>query len=169
MFKINKYNRENAIAYAHQFALQKNPTFFDYTNQGGNCTNYISQCIYSGAPVMNTSVNGWYYFSPSKTSVSWANVEPLYHFLISNTSEGPFAKEIDLQSCEVGDIIQLKFPHKQAYSHCLIITKITDKSPSGIYVCANTRDVKDVQLNFYRFEKLRVLHILGYRTNINIF
>lgn len=166
MYKINKYNRDNAISYAQKYALIKNPDFFDYTNQGGNCTNYISQCIYAGAPVMNTSVNGWYYFSPSKTSISWANVEPLYHYLISNTAEGPYAKEIDLNDCEVGDIIQLKFSYKNVYSHALIITEIKDKSPSGVFVCANTRDVKNVPLNFYRFEKFRILNILGYRTRV---
>lgn len=166
MLKIYNYNRINAVSYAHKFATQKNSEFFDYTEQGGNCTNYISQCIYAGAPKMNISANGWFYFSPANTSVSWSNVEPFYHFLISNTGLGPFAKQVDLSVCEVGDVIQLKFLHKKVFSHALIVTKIVEHSFNGIYVCANTRDVKDVPLSFYKFEKYRVLHILGYRKNM---
>ena len=166
MYKINKYNRNLAVDYALKFALEKNPAFFDYTTQGGNCTNYISQCIYSGAPKMQVSPNGWYYFSPSNTSVSWANVEPLFNFLTSNQGEGPFAKKSQLEMAEAGDVIQLKFAGKNVFSHALIITKITSPTPSGIYVCANTRDVKNVPLSFYRFEEFRLIHILGFRTTI---
>lgn len=167
MYKINKYNRNAAVDYALKYALTKNPAFFDYTTQGGNCTNYISQCIYAGANKMQVSPNGWYYFSPSNTSESWANVEPLFNFLTTNQGEGPFAKKSPLDIAEVGDVIQLKFSGKNVFSHALIITKITSHTPSGIYVCANTRDVKDVPLSFYRFEEFRLLHILGYRTIIN--
>lgn len=166
MYKINKYNRNMARNYALEYALKKNDEFFDYTNQGGNCTNYISQCLYAGAPKMNVGTNGWYYFSPANTSVSWANVEPLYNFLISNLGVGPFAKQSDLITCEVGDIIQLKFFGKKNYSHALIVTEINSFSPNGIIVCANTRDIKNVPLSFYKYEEFRVLHILGYRTNI---
>ena len=114
MYKINKYSRNTAVDYAHSYALQKNPKFFDYTHQGGNCTNYISQCLYAGAPKMQVHPNGWYYFSPANTSISWANVEPFYNFLITNDGEGPFATNIPLEIAEIGDIIQLKFSNKKS-------------------------------------------------------
>lgn len=167
MLKINRYNRENVINYALKYALQKNPEYFDYTNQGGNCTNYISQCVYAGAPKMQVNANGWYYFSPANTSVSWANVEPFYNFITSNAGEGPFAKESPLNMCEVGDIIQLKFYNKSVYSHALVVTKIESLTPRGIFVCANTRDVKNVPLSFYNVKEYRLLHILGYKATIN--
>ena len=165
MLKINKYNRIKSVEYALNFALVKNPEFFDYTNQGGNCTNYISQCVYAGAPKMQVSLNGWYYFSPSNTSISWANVEPFFNFITTNVGTGPYATVSPLEMCEIGDIIQLKFYNKPVFSHALLVTKIKSYSPNGIYVCANTRDVKDVLLSFYKYEKLRLIHILGYRTN----
>ena len=83
MLKFNKYNRNSAILYAQKYALVKNPLYHDYSNQGGNCTNFISQCVFAGAPQMNISSNGWYYFSPQKTSLAWANVEPFFNFAIS--------------------------------------------------------------------------------------
>lgn len=164
MYKINKYNRKKSVEYALKFSLVKNPEFFDYTYQGGNCTNYISQCVYAGAPKMNISQNGWYYFSPSNTSISWANVEPFYNFITTNKEVGPFASNSPLEMCEVGDIIQLKFTNKSVFSHALIVTKITNFTLGGIYVCANTRDKKDVPLNYYQFKEYRLIHILGYRT-----
>ncbi len=164
MYKINKYNRQKALEYALKYATQKNNEFFDYTLQGGNCTNYISQCIYAGAPKMQVGTNGWYYFSPTNTSVSWANVEPFFNFITNNTSEGPFAKQSPIEMCEVGDVIQLKFNGKQVFSHALFVCDIKNYTPNGIFVCANTRDVKNVPLSFYRYQELRLIHILGYRT-----
>lgn len=166
MLKINKYNRTLASNYAQKYALIKNPQYHDYSNQGGNCTNYISQCIFAGAPQMNTSNNGWYYYSPSRTSVSWANVEPFYNFAVTNQGEGFFATVGNIETCEVGDIIQLKFKNKPIFSHALIITQIKSRTPRGIIVCANTNDTKNKSLSDYMYEKIRFLHILGYRTQI---
>ena len=163
MLKLKTYSRNNAVGYAIEYAMKKNPEYFDYTNMGGNCTNYISQCIYAGAPKMNFNQNGWYYLSPSNTSISWANVEPLYNFLTTNKSVGPFASNSTLEMCELGDIIQLRFKNMTAFSHSLIVTKIDNLTTGGIYVCANTRDIKNAPLNSYIYEEYRLLHILGYR------
>lgn len=168
MYKINKYNREKAVHYALEYALKRNSEFHNYDNQGGNCTNYISQCLFAGAPKMNFSeTNGWYYLSPWETSISWANVMPLYNFLITNKGEGVFANESPLEMCELGDIIQLKFYGKTAYTHSLFITEIKNRTPNGIYICANTRDVMNIPFTSYRFEEFKLLHILGYRTFMN--
>lgn len=164
MLKINKYNRQLVSIYAQKYALKKNQDYHDYTNQGGNCTNYTSQCVFAGAPQMNTSANGWYYFSPARTSVSWANVEPFYNFAISNQGEGFFAELGTINTCEIGDVIQLKFKNKPIYSHSLVITQIKQRTPNGIIVCANTNDTLNKPLSYYMFEKMRILHILGYRT-----
>lgn len=164
MYKINRYNRNLSQEYALEFALKKNPKYFDYTNQGGNCTNYISQCVFAGAPIMN--FNEWYYISPSNTSVSWANVEPFYNFITTNTGIGVYGKESSISMCEIGDVIQLKFKNKPNFSHALIVTQIKSLTPDGIYVCANTYDSLNRKLSSYTYEKLRILHILGYRTKI---
>lgn len=164
MLKINVYSRNNALKYAMEYAMHKNPEFFDYTNMGGNCTNYISQCVYAGAPKMNFSANGWYYLSPSNTSISWANVEPFYNFITTNQGVGPYAKQSNLQMCEIGDIIQLKFSGMSTFSHSLFVSNIESLTLDGIYVCANTTDVINRNLSTYNFTEYRLMHILGYRT-----
>lgn len=59
------YNRSAAVEYAHQWAFGRNPEFYDFSQIGGDCTNFASQCLYAGGGVMNfTPEFGWYYISP---------------------------------------------------------------------------------------------------------
>ena len=43
-----EYNREAAVSYARRWALGRNPAYMDYELWGGDCTNFISQCLRSG-------------------------------------------------------------------------------------------------------------------------
>ena len=40
-----EYNREAAVSYARRWALGRNPAYMDYELWGGDCTNFISQCL----------------------------------------------------------------------------------------------------------------------------
>lgn len=50
-----EYDRNKAKAYAKKWAYLRNPEYYDYTYLGGDCTNFISQCIFQGAPHMSYS------------------------------------------------------------------------------------------------------------------
>ena len=41
-----EYNRANAVAYAKKWAYGRNPKYYDFSDLGGDCTNFASQCIY---------------------------------------------------------------------------------------------------------------------------
>lgn len=112
---------------------------------------------------MNYSKNGWFYKSAYNTSLSWVGVEPLKNFLLSNKDVGPYGTEGTFNTCEIGDIIQLKFKNKFQFSHSIIITKIVDRTPKGIYICSNSKNVKQQPLSMYSYEKIKIIHILGYR------
>lgn len=72
MKTVEPYNRERAVEYANRYAFVRNPDFFDFVNLGGNCTNFISQCLYYANGVMNpTPVMGWYFYSINNRSPSW--------------------------------------------------------------------------------------------------
>ena len=59
--QLLSYDREAAVAYARRFALSRNPAYYDFSDLGGDCTNFASQCIYAGAGIMNyTPTFGWY-------------------------------------------------------------------------------------------------------------
>ena len=89
------YNRTLAINYATKWALSRNPKYYNFDSVGGDCTNFISQCIFAGSKKMNYShKNGWYYNSGYDKSPSWSGVEYLYNFLTTNKGLGPRGREI---------------------------------------------------------------------------
>ncbi len=158
MRAVKPYLRERAVEYARRWAFSRNPLFYDYTGIGGNCTNFVSQCLYAGGCEMNfTPVYGWYYLDPDARSAAWTGVEFLYDFLITNTGAGPFAEEVNPGGLEIGDVIQLANAEGDYY-HTLLVTGFGD----GTYlVAAQSNDAFDRPLNTYEYAEARFLHILG--------
>ena len=160
MTVIAEYNRNKAVEYANRWAMGRNPEYYDFSNIGGDCTSFASQCLYAGCAVMNfTPVMGWYYKSLNDRTPSWTGVQYLYQFLVNNSSRGPFAEETDLHHAMVGDIIQLEYGN--AFYHSLVVTQITSTDSSGILVNAHTFDAYKRPLSSYSFNSCRVLHIIG--------
>ena len=160
------YNRERAVMYARKFALVRNPLYFTFEGIGGNCTNFVSQCILAGSCAMNfTPTFGWYYLSANRRSASWTGVDFFYNFMIGNTGIGPFGQEVALEDAQIGDVIQLS--NGSQYYHTLIISEITDEE---IFICANSVDSLDRALSTYDYASLRVIRINGvrYDTRYNI-
>ena len=42
------YNPTAAVNYARTWAYSRNPKYFDYSNMGGDCANFVSQCLIAG-------------------------------------------------------------------------------------------------------------------------
>lgn len=154
------YDRIAAVGYARKWALKRNPVYYDFENIGGDCTNFASQCIYAGAPVMNfTPETGWYYRSLSDRAAAWSGVRFLYKFLVNNEGVGPYAHEVSQKDVNPGDIVQLGTSDGGFY-HTLVITSITP----AIFVSAHTYNALDRPLASYDYEKAVFLHIDGVRT-----
>lgn len=154
---IIKYNRSAAAEYAKRWALGRNPDYYDFENIGGDCTNFISQCIFAGCSIMNyTRDTGWYFNSLSDRAAAWTSVEQLYRFLTANKGAGPFGETTDLNNSQIGDIIQLS--DGESFYHSCIITGYKLGYP---YVCAHTYDVLNKPLINYHFNNMRVIHIIG--------
>ena len=43
--KVIEYDRNKAIRYAKKWAYSRNKKYLDFENIGGDCTNFVSQCI----------------------------------------------------------------------------------------------------------------------------
>ena len=156
---ITSYNRILAKEYAKKWAFLRNPKYYAFDKIGGDCTSFISQCIYAGSKVMNyTPEFGWYYISSTSRSPSWSGVEFLYNFLVNNKGQGPFAKETSPTQIEIGDVIQLG--NFEKFYHSLLVV---GKSNNDIYVAAHNFDAYMRNLNTYIYEKIRYLHIEGVR------
>lgn len=122
---------------------------------GGDCTNFISQCLYVGISEMNYRGYGWYYINANRKSPSWTGVEYLYNFLINNKYEGPRGSVITKDELEIGDLIQLNFSGN-IYGHTLFVTEING---DDIRVCSHTIDSKDRLLSTYNYQNIRYIKI----------
>lgn len=55
------YDREKAVQYAREYALNRNSFYYDYDS---NCVNYVSQCMYEGDLIMDYKGQyQWKYYS----------------------------------------------------------------------------------------------------------
>lgn len=160
MLAIRPYQREKAVAYARRYAFSQNPIFGNFRGIGGNCTNFVSQCIYAGGCKMNyTATFGWYYISMNERAPAWTGVEYLYNFLTSNGGVGPFGRLAQANECEIGDIVQLG-REGMGYYHTLIIVGFDGEE---ILIAAQTDDALDRPLSSYDYDFARFIKIEGIR------
>ena len=153
------YDRASAINYAQKWALSRNPKYYNFDAVGGDCTSFISQCLFVGSKKMNYNhENGWYYNNGYDKSPSWSSVEFLYQFLIKNKSYGPRGKEVSISELKPGDIAQLSFDGF-SFKHSLFIIDITGSSLNNIAVATHTYDALGKKISEYNFMKVRFIHI----------
>lgn len=157
--KLVPYHASTAVSYAKRWALSRNPSYYDFNRIGGDCTNFVSQCIYAGSQVMNeTAVYGWYYHTPFDRTASWTGVEYLYKFLIQNQSIGPFGHDANESEMIPGDLIQLGRINGEFYHSLLVIETYPE-----IQIAAHTDDALYRGLSTYQYERIRFIHIDGVR------
>lgn len=169
MIVSKPYNRENAVEYARKWALSRNPLFFDFTGGGGNCTNFVSQCLLAGSLNMNPDQPfGWYYVSVDDRAPAWTGVREFYEFMCGvgdflpkNERKGPFCTEVSRGDTEIGDVVQLA-NSRGIFYHTLIITGFMGDE---ILISAQSNDALDRPLSTYNYAMARFLHVDG--VNIN--
>lgn len=155
------YYREKALEYANKWALGRNPEYYDYSDIGGDCTNFCSQVLHAGGCVMNYSGNGWFYNNGNNKAPSWTGVNFLYRFLVRDKDIGPTAKETGVREMQIGDIIQLSFQKSDAFDHSLVVVECGN--PVAIWnikVCTHSDDQFHYPLTNYDWTKIRFLHIV---------
>ncbi|MDR0838466.1 MAG: amidase domain-containing protein [Oscillospiraceae bacterium] len=151
------YDRAAAVAYAHRYALAPNGAYYSFEKLGGDCTSFVSQCLYAGFPEMNYSRAGWYYNSVSSRSPSWSGVEFLRDFLVSGGARpGPAARESEPQDVAAGDIVQLSFDGG-AFSHSLFVVEVTR---TDILVATHSYNADYRPLGSYEYRRARALRVL---------
>jgi len=155
------YNREKAVAYAHKWALKRNPRYMDFHGIGGDCTNFISQCLQAGGAPMNYKKTfGWYYSNASDRAPAWTGVQYLYNFLTGSHTVGPFATVIGMNDIQPGDIVQLAFS-PSVFTHSLLVVE-TGVVPNldNILIATHTDDSDYRPLSTYFVMDRRFLHIV---------
>ena len=158
------YDRERAVAYAHEWAYARNPRSYNFNRIGGDCTNFASQTLYAGCGRMNTTpVTGWYDFTLSDRSPSWTSVRFFAEFLLTNDGVGPYGVESGLDLAEPGDIVQLQTTGTTFHHTPVIVAVKGVPTLENILVAAHSEDCDMRPLSTYPIKKYRLIHILGCR------
>lgn len=152
------YNRQKVYEYAKKWAYKRNPNYYNFDPVGGDCTNFVSQCIFAGYGQMNYSKNnGWYYINGNNKSPSWTGVEFLYNFLLLNNGVGPNGEKTNIDNLDIGDVIQLSF-NGTTYTHSLIVVQ-NGNNVNNTLIATHTYDTFGKSVAEYTFEKYRCMHI----------
>lgn len=143
MLRQNKYLRFEAVSYALTYALNPNPKYRYFQlidDNGGDCTNFISQCLFAGGAKMSygSSWNWWYNNKNTNNvmddtwSISWAVAHSLYYYLRNNEeANSPYIKGLEVSNAnnlELGDLIFYEGNNKKIF-HSTIVTSIFNGVP----------------------------------------
>lgn len=168
---LNEYNREVAVEYARTWALYRNPKYKDYDPWGGDCTNYISQCIHAGDIPFDHEgkdiMHKWYWYSDSNRTPTWTSADAFGRYVLNNNrynteNYGIYSVLADYDELEKGDLVQLIY-QGSAY-HTMIISEVIldDRNYLLDYlICQHTEDLIDFPLSEKEGER-RYIKILGY-------
>ncbi len=155
------YDREAAVAYAHKWAFMRSPDYFDFSQLGGDCTNFASQVLFAGYGEMNYKpLLGWYYSALNKRTPSWTGVNELYNFLINNQGPGPKAVKVGISDILPGDLVQLDFDGDGRFDHTPVIVDTGEFTPDTVLVAAHSNDSDFRPLSTYNYTNIRFLHII---------
>ncbi len=164
------YNRNKAVGYALKYALSPNPEFryFSSTlNAGGDCTNFISQCLLAGGAEMVYDNNPWWYNHNNLSStmddtwsLSWSIAHSLYWNIMRNSVENKKGIKAQILSAasmlELGDIIFYENDENRIF-HSTIVTDYNNGSP---LVSQHTYDLRNVSyIKPYRVKAMHFMHI----------
>ena len=173
MIAYKPYNRTRAVEYARRFAFTRNPLFYNFTEIGGDCTNFVSQALLAGSCVMNYTPDfGWYYRSVEDRAPAWTGVTFFWQymtaaprFVSAGGDTGPLGEEVDgPDALTAGDVVQLANEQGEFY-HTLLVS---GKRNGELLMAAHSIDAFDRPLSDYRYASARYLHIVGVRIKVNL-
>ena len=168
------YDRDGAIDYAHHWYDKRNPNYYDFSDIGGDCTNFVSQAFYNGGKMpmgfpdgdLDVGTPGWYYVDVLHRAKAWTWVDSLYDFIVNdpdNISGGPEGYEVDLNSAIPGDIIQYERTGDSTWDHSVIIVSEEDIGHGEMmyWVASHDDDVDNYPYTSFAYKDVRFIHVVG--------
>ncbi|WP_345038577.1 amidase domain-containing protein [Streptomyces sannanensis] len=140
------YDPDAAAAYAVKYAKTANPAYKDFTNLGGDCTNFVSQALLAGgwkmsAPLVVTSLTSrepqFWYNRVGETSWTWSGANNWAQFA---KDSGRVEKVRYLSDVGIGDVVQFANPADRNKDHTMIVTGLSEQGPLMSFHTNNTLD-----------------------------
>ena len=167
------YDRQAAVDYSSQWVGERNEEWPDYTRYGGNCQNYLSQCLLAGGIPMDpygSALWKWYGDSPNNTagaagrSASWSSVPSFREYARENSGFG-LAAQVDAPyySGQEGDVLQLG--RDGNWRHTVLISQvIQDEEGQTVdyLVNSNTADLLNFPAGAYYYTQQSLIRICGW-------
>ncbi|MBD7910478.1 MULTISPECIES: amidase domain-containing protein [Clostridium] len=141
-------DKKKMIEYAQQYALIPNKAYKNFDSDGGDCTNFISQCLHFGGLPLSLT------WKPYTTT--WIRVNELYYFLLENG----FRKTSSSLHTQPAAIIQFHSIKKGFFSHSGIITE-TFPDGNCLYCCHSFNKLNYPLSEVYPliYDKIRIINI----------
>ena len=145
--KSYTYNVSKAIAYADKYCINYNSAYNSYKGRGGDCANFVSQCLYNGGFQQDST---WY-----KHSVAWINVmKQIAHF----KQYGTFMKATNGNLLR-GNPIYFDWNGDSTYDHATICV---GRNNSGVAILdSHTRDLYHATWDHWDFGKAATIQLRG--------
>ena len=139
------YNVANAIAYADKYCINYNSSYNSYKGRGGDCANFVSQCLYNGGFLQDST---WY-----KHSVAWINVmKQIAHF----KQYGSFMSANN-GNLLAGNPIYFDWNGDSTYDHATICV---GRNNSGTAILdSHTKDLYHAAWNNWSFSKAATIQL----------
>ena len=148
--KVIQYARRDAVQYARQWALSRNRAYNDFTKGGGDCMNFVSQCLYAGGLPFKNNGFEWHGLRGG-SSFSWRGVDSFLKQLKNYQQFGSprleFSCEKTPESLKAGDLVftvaeGVPGDIERNPSHVVILSH--DYADKGqLVVCGHTVDQLD--------------------------
>ncbi len=134
-------DREAAVAYAREWAGERNPRWQAYDGSGGNCMNFVSQSLYaSGIPMDESGDARWYWYSDGNRAPAWTGVDSFRVYARDNTGYGLSAQVgAAYDTGEEGDVMTIDY-----------------------LICSNTGNYRDFPVSAYVYAEQELVRIAGW-------
>ncbi len=172
------YIREKALDYARAWAwggaaVLRSPDWPDYEAYGGDCQNFVSQCLLAGGIPMDWQGGfqwKWFGHTPNLwqeargRSPAWSGVREFYAYCAGNSGSGLAARtDIPLGGLLPGDVVQ--FSALENWRHSALVTgEILDADGvrKDLLVASHCPDRENWPLSAYGYSRVRGIHIRGW-------
>lgn len=152
------YNRADAASYARTYAENYNPNYPNYHDMGGDCTNFVSQCVYDGGmPMRIGSTDAYWYYNSSGRSPSWAGADYFMRHWTKVRSSSYYGRAYEVRIytrdyilnnratfgsfLSLGDIVQFLNASDSKARHSIIVSQKNNNT--DIKYCAHSNNKKN--------------------------
>lgn len=173
------WNKSSAVSYADTYALNPNTSWPNFENQGGDCTNFVSQCLNYGGIRMDTNYtdrNNWYMakniYNAWIWGYPWTVAHDFYEYFRTSSRTSSyryFINSYDWQSATSrpvppndntslnnGDIVSLDFTGDGRRDHNMIVTR---QNTTDVYNSAYKGDLVNYRSTAGSHKKHIIWHV----------